>query len=358
MRSGRTNPNCKHKELEDSFFSEITSEEQAYILGLIASDGSIHKNTINLALDKKDKALLDKIGEILHLPVNKKGKSRLYNIAINSKKIVEDVCQHLHIHPGAKAFSVGFPSLNNEHLQWCFIRGFFDGDGSIRKIERQNIDCKITTNSIAFKQGLARFLNKEIVLEKPDVCWYGSEALDFLGRLYDKATLYLPRKRDLYLDWCTFVPGLSGTGNHGKELLFSWNRARPDAVRPNKTNVSDSGFDLVLLEKVKQIGMVELYDTGIKIEPAYGWYFDLVPRSSIIKTGYMMAHSLGVIDRAYRGTILVPLIKVNPESPTLELPARLVQIVPRPIIHVVFEETEDLNKTARDTGGFGSTGRT
>jgi deoxyuridine 5'-triphosphate nucleotidohydrolase len=186
--------------------------------------------------------------------------------------------------------------------------------------------------------------------------WNGNAALDFLARLYDGAAIYLPRKRDLYLDWCTWVPSLSGTGRYGREDLFRWLKTRPDAVAPSKERASDSGFDLVLLEPYKVLGDVTLFDTGIKIQPAYGWYFDLVPRSSISKTGYMLANSVGVIDRTYVGPVLVALRKVDPSAPDLELPSRLVQIIPRPIIHVQFVEVDSLDETERGVGGFGSSG--
>ena len=52
----------------------------------------------------------------------------------------------------------------------------------------------------------------------------------------------------------------------------------------------------------------------------------LVPRSSISKTGYMLANSVGVIDRTYTGNVLVPLIKVDKSMPDLILPARVVQL--------------------------------
>jgi deoxyuridine 5'-triphosphate nucleotidohydrolase len=357
--TGRENPNCKYKDLDDNFFSVIDTEEKAYILGLIASDGSIRKGSVTIALHMKDRHLLEKIAKVLSkdVPVKRKAATDLFSLTINSQTIATDVCRHLQIVPGKKSDVVGFPVLPSEFLTYTFIRGFFDGDGSIRNIERQNLDCKITTNSVPFKTGLSKFLGKEIDPAKQDVYWYGNGALDFLGKLYDDAVIYLPRKRDLYLDWSMFVPGLSGSGNYGREILFRWNKTRSDAVKPKKENVSDSGFDVVVLEKVKQLGKVELYDTGIKIQPDYGWYFDLVPRGSIIKTGYILANSFGVIDRCYRGTILVPLLKIDPEMPALELPARVAQIIPRPIVHVRFKEVEELDTTERGEGGFGSTGK-
>ena len=70
----------------------------------------------------------------------------------------------------------------------------------------------------------------------------------------------------------------------------------------------------------------------------------------------MLANSVGVIDRAYTGEILVPLIKLDPNAPDLALPARIVQIIPRPIIAAEIVEVDDFDTTLRGDGGFGSTG--
>jgi len=179
--------------------------------------------------------------------------------------------------------------------------------------------------------------------------------LDFLGKLYDSASISLTRKRDLYLDWCTWVPATNV--KVPAHPLFKWNRILPSAVPPSKEYASDSGFDLTLLERTKKHGAVEFYRTGIRIQPAFGWYFDLVPRSSISKSGYMLANSVGIIDRAYVGEVLVPLIKIDPNAPDLPLPSRLVQIIPRQIVAAQLVEVDELESTARGDGGFGSTNR-
>ena len=114
--------------------------------------------------------------------------------------------------------------------------------------------------------------------------------------------------------------------------------------------------DLTLIDVVRTFGNVTLYTTGISVQPAFGWYFDLVPRSSLSKTGHAVANSVGVIDRTYTGPIMVALVRLDPSAPELELPARVVQIVPRPIVHVHLEEVDELDETARGAGGFGSTG--
>jgi dUTP pyrophosphatase len=137
---------------------------------------------------------------------------------------------------------------------------------------------------------------------------------------------------------------------------FSYQLLRVEAVAPFKARVSDSGYDLTVIRRVKQHGTVTLFGTGLSVRPPYGWYFDVVPRSSIIKSGYLSANSVGVIDRSYRGEIMVPLLKIDPDAPDLELPARVAQMIPRPIVHLSPIARETLNSTQRGTGGFGSTG--
>jgi dUTP pyrophosphatase len=121
--------------------------------------------------------------------------------------------------------------------------------------------------------------------------------------------------------------------------------------------VSDSGYDLTIIRRVKQHGLVEFFDTGIKVQPAFGWYFDVVARSSLSKTGYMMANSVGVIDRTYTGTIIIALMRVDRDAPELELPARIAQMIPRPIVHAQIVEVDSLDESERGAGGFGSTGQ-
>jgi len=128
------------------------------------------------------------------------------------------------------------------------------------------------------------------------------------------------------------------------------------AVVPHKQRASDSGYDLTLIAERKRVGAVRLYGTGLIVDPPAGYYFDVVARSSIIKTGHMLANNVGIIDRAYRGELMVPVIKVDPAAPDLELPNRLAQLIPRPIVHFRVSVQSSLTSTSRGAGGFGSSG--
>jgi len=139
-------------------------------------------------------------------------------------------------------------------------------------------------------------------------------------------------------------------------MSFKFRKVNPNAPAPHRSHDSDSGFDLCLVTHVKTEMGVSWYDTGIAVQPPDGYYFEVYGRSSIAKSGYMLANNVGIIDCSYRGTIQVALLKVNPNAPELTLPCRIVQIVPRRLIHLTPEESDSLDDTARGAGGFGSTG--
>ena len=362
---GRNNPNTKYHMIDDKMFKTVDTEEKAYALGWIASDGTLNKNgCITIQIHEKDEECLIKLSKIFSDDVDIKndfGKLQVI-LRICSIEMLNDICNLLNIEPGKKSDNVDFPKLNSDELGWAFIRGYFDGDGNIHKITdtHSSPSCNITSNSIKMLNGIKDFCKIPCTIDEKNgkIYWYSNNCLDFLGKIYsNNSNLKLERKYNQYLDISSWVPTYSS--NHlWKNDFFRWSKSRKDAVAPSKERISDSGYDLTLLEKIKQIGEIELYDTGIKIIPMYGYYFDLVPRSSIIKSGYILANSIGIIDRTYLGNIMVPLIKIDKNAPDLILPNRLVQLIPRPIIHAdLIEVSEiDLEQTSRGSGGFGSTG--
>lgn len=363
--SGRKNSNCKYQ-LNDDMFESINTTEKAWILGWVASDGSLSKSgSISIAIDKKDLDVLEKIRNIIcpTLPIRDKKNTNLISITVSSTKMVNDMCRHLNINPGKKDEIVDFPNHIDDIFKWHFIRGVFEGDGSISNPEeRSSPECSIASYSLKMKEGIRDFTKIQCILnhkeERKDLEWSGVNCLDFLGKLYSNLAendIRLNRKYDLYERWCSWVPWIKGPGSCGKFGKLFWMKTREDAFPLKKERISDSGYDITLLGVIKQIGEVTMYSTGIKISPPHGIYFDLVPRSSIIKTGYILANNTGVIDRSYRGEIMVPLIKIDKSMPDLPLPSRIVQLIPRLIPHIELIRLDSLEETPRGAGGFGST---
>jgi dUTP pyrophosphatase len=82
---------------------------------------------------------------------------------------------------------------------------------------------------------------------------------------------------------------------------------------PKKAYDSDSGFDIKFIDIKKIQGDVIFFRTGIQVCPPSGYYFEVVPRSSISNLPLEMANSVGIIDEHYRGEILVPIRITHPE---------------------------------------------
>lgn len=204
-----------------------------------------------------------------------------------------------------------------------------------------------------------------------ELLWEGVTALDLLGHLLAANELRrvqsedtssspqtepveLSRLKEQFRKWSRKISGLMPADDPLAALEVEL--TDPRAVLPSKERVSDSGYDLTLIDVKKQFGLVVLFGTGVKIQPPQGWYLDVVPRSSIIKRGYILANSVGIIDQSYRGEIMVPLIKIDESAPDLELPARVIQLIFRPFVHFPVALREALVKTERGEGGFGSSG--
>lgn len=131
-----------------------------------------------------------------------------------------------------------------------------------------------------------------------------------------------------------------------------------EAIIPTKAHASDVGYDLSVIKVFKQISKaITMYDTGIIIIPTYGYYFEVYARSSLSKTGYILANSVGIIDGSYSGSIKVALIKIDNTMPDIKLPFKGMQLVLRKMIHFELNNapTSELVKTSRGDGGFGST---
>lgn len=139
------------------------------------------------------------------------------------------------------------------------------------------------------------------------------------------------------------------------KLSFKYVKTCDDAIPPIKNHDSDTGYDLSLIKKIKEYNNVHYYDTCIKVQPPLGYYFEIVGRSSIAKTGWMLANNIGIIDCSYVGSIIVALVKVNPCADELILPSKLIQLIPRKLILMDSYEVESIETTKRaDTGGLGS----
>ena len=104
-------------------------------------------------------------------------------------------------------------------------------------------------------------------------------------------------------------------------------------------------------------GERRIIPTGLAIALPPGYEAQIRPRSGLAaKNGITLVNSPGTIDADYRGEIGAILINHGPESFTVERGMRIAQMVVAPVTGFTWNEQEELDKTDRGTGGFGSTG--
>lgn len=139
---------------------------------------------------------------------------------------------------------------------------------------------------------------------------------------------------------------------------LGFNLKHDDAVLPTK-RIIDVGFDLTIISVYQKISnKITLFETGVALNIPIGYYIELVPRSSMSKTGYMLANSVGVIDPAFCGSVKVPLIKIDDSMPNIELPIKIAQLILKPYVFAHTYQTNHITPTTRGDGGFGSTNET
>ena len=140
-------------------------------------------------------------------------------------------------------------------------------------------------------------------------------------------------------------------------------RLHPEALLPVRGHANDAGLDLSAMAIASLRPGVFVFDTGLAIAISAGFYTEIVPRSSIVKTDFLLANSVGVIDPGYRGALRVVLryLGTAEDGGTAEASAlvgtRIAQLLVRRLEPVRVEAVETLDETRRGTGGFGSTGR-
>ncbi|PRT14044.1 hypothetical protein C6353_26550 [Bacillus toyonensis] len=131
-------------QLDINFFDNIDTEEKAYWLGFIAADGTIkgEKNTVmDLVLQAKDVDMLEMLKMHLNYnaPIHKregvtKNGKQFYarGLRIMDKHVCERLAGYGIVK--RKQSTVRIPQGLDKEMIRHFIRGYFDGDGSIGEI--------------------------------------------------------------------------------------------------------------------------------------------------------------------------------------------------------------------------------
>jgi len=146
-------------DINEGFFN-VWSSEMAYVLGLIITDGCISGAGV-VSVCMNDKELLEKVKMFLgseHKIAPSKHQKGLYNLHFGRTKIVDDLGK-LGVSP-RKSLTVKFPEVPQRCLP-DFIRGVFDGDGSVffdKRRPNYPLRAKFMSSSADFIAGLHKTL--------------------------------------------------------------------------------------------------------------------------------------------------------------------------------------------------------
>lgn len=215
----------KKKTCNFNIFDNIDTEEKAYWLGFFYADGSIGNGTrgrwtVELALKESDANHLYKFNKFIEGDdniINKRTqtvKEKQYESCrwnVNDKHLCETLHKQGAVHN--KTYGLNFPSedIVPKHLLNHFIRGFFDGDGSIMTDTASN--KKLGISIIGTKEmldGIKNWLNlsNNLVVQKTkNTTVYHlrlklAHSIKFCQKIYSDATIYLDRKYSKWDDFC------------------------------------------------------------------------------------------------------------------------------------------------------------
>ncbi|MFZ5571954.1 MAG: dUTP diphosphatase [Thermodesulfobacteriota bacterium] len=149
------------------------------------------------------------------------------------------------------------------------------------------------------------------------------------------------------------------------KLAIHIRRVRPgqddDIPLPRYMTPASAGMDLsAALEEPHSLnpGDIFLVPTGFAIALPPGYEAQIRPRSGLAaKYGIGMVNSPGTIDADYRGEIKVPLINWGRAAHVIRRGDRIAQMVIQQVARAELVPVTTLDETARNSGGFGHTGR-
>jgi dUTP pyrophosphatase len=243
--------------------------------------------------------------------------------------------------------SLPFLPYKNQQENWKYITGIIDMCSKL-EIRDSDIFLDIYSESEELLNCVHSFAQIPGTVQSSDqnkyrLTYQSTNVIDLFGYLVDSFKRFelnhlIQRKRVLPV--CRFV------------------RKDPQAIVPFKSRLSDVGYDLSVIRKHKDLtSNTALYDSGIALDIPFKYYVEIVPRSSLSKSGYTLANSIGIIDPGYKGNLYVALTRTDPEAPEITFPFRCCQLIFRKQVYVDLVETvEELKESVRKDGGYGSTG--
>jgi dUTP pyrophosphatase len=153
---------------------------------------------------------------------------------------------------------------------------------------------------------------------------------------------------------------MTGTGEAMVAVRIRRHPHGRDLPLPDYATAGSAGLDLTAAVEAEVIlppGGRTLVPTGFAIALPEGFEAQIRPRSGLaVKQGVSVLNAPGTVDSDYRGEVMVCLVNLGAAPYTIHRGERIAQMVIAPVSRVSWQVSESLDATARDSGGFGSTG--
>ena len=135
----------------------------------------------------------------------------------------------------------------------------------------------------------------------------------------------------------------------------------PKVTLPSYKTKGASGMDLMAFLKEKIVIKPQtsaLIPTGLSVAFSEDYEIQIRPRSGLAaKNNISVLNTPGTIDSDYRGELKIIIFNHSNHDFVVNNNDRIAQMVLTPIAKIELEEANELPKTLRGEGGFGSTGK-
>jgi len=135
----------------------------------------------------------------------------------------------------------------------------------------------------------------------------------------------------------------------------------PKVTLPSYKTKGASGMDLMAFVKEKIVIKPQtsaLIPTGLSVAFSEDYEIQIRPRSGLAaKNNISVLNTPGTIDSDYRGELKIIIFNHSNDDFVVNNNDRVAQMVLTPIAKMELEEANELPKTLRGEGGFGSTGK-
>lgn len=172
-----------------------------------------------------------------------------------------------------------------------------------------------------------------------------------------KATNSITEPIEMYLEFKRQMESMkSFMRRNSKKVRIGVKRLKNDLAMPYRATKGSSGADVAICEEsIIWPGKSDIIKTGLSFNIPEGYEIQLRPRSSSMAKLRCMVQ-FGTIDQDYTGEVKIMVTNMSSERIILAAGTALGQLVVQKIPDVEYYEIEELQKTERGSGGFGSTG--